>query len=98
MILIACGILVSVSIYLMLEFNIVRRVFGIVLLGNTINLIVLICGRLHMFYPPFIQESPSVEVANPLPQALILTAIVIGLGLMAFLVTLLKKLLEGRYD
>lgn len=95
MIMIACGILLSISIYLLLENNIMRRVFGLVLLGSTINLIILICGRMDAIQPAFILAS-SYHLANPLPQALILTAIVIGFGLLAFLCALLKRLLDNN--
>lgn len=97
MIIIACGILFSISIYLLLEPNTIRRVFGLILLGSTINLILLISGGLSSIFPPFIGNKAQ-QMANPLPQALILTAIVISTGLMAFLVTLLKKMFEEPND
>lgn len=95
MIIIATGVLFSISIYLLLEPNIIRRVFGLVLLGSTINLVILICGRLVSVRPAFIDNHLH-EMANPLPQALILTAIVIGFGLLAFLCALLKLLLSKK--
>lgn len=95
MLTIACGFLLSISIYLLLEPAIVRRIFGVILLGSTINLIILVCGRLASVNPAFINET-SEKLSNPLPQALILTAIVIGFGLLAFLCALLKLLLEAN--
>ncbi|MEM9242486.1 MAG: NADH-quinone oxidoreductase subunit K [Pseudomonadota bacterium] len=92
MIILACGILIGISIFLLLEPSITRRVFGLVLLGSTINIILLICGRLYSIHPVFI-NGKAIKMANPLPQALILTAIVIGFGLLAFLCALLKKIL-----
>jgi len=94
MMILACGILLSISIFLLLETNIIRRVFGIVLFSSVINLIILICGRLNGFKPTFVSPLSMNHLANPLPQALILTAIVIGFGLLAFLCALLKQLLS----
>lgn len=96
MIILASGALISISIYLLLELNIMRRVFGLILLGSAINLVLLISGRLSSTHPAFIESHHvnSANMTNPLPQALILTAIVIGFGLLAFLTALLKKLLE----
>jgi multicomponent Na+:H+ antiporter subunit C len=95
MITLACGVLFSVSIYLLLEPSMIRRVFGLVLLGSTINLIILVAGRLNSTNPAFI-KSITQPLSNPLPQALILTAIVIGFGLLAFLSALLKRALESK--
>jgi multicomponent Na+:H+ antiporter subunit C len=95
MIILACGILITVSVFLLLETNLLRRVFGLVLLGSAINLVILICGRLHFVQPAFINDKIH-DMANPLPQALILTAIVIGFGLLAFLSALLKQLLSEK--
>ena len=92
MILLVCGVLVAISVYLLLEPNMIRRVFGLVLLSSAINLVLLLCGRLYATHPAFI-SGKQVALANPLPQALILTAIVIGFGLLAFLCALLKRLL-----
>ena len=89
MIIIACGIMISVGIYLLLEPSMLRRVFGLVVLGSAINMIILVCGRLHSTHPVFI-DGHIHSFANPLPQALILTAIVIGFGLLALLSCLLK--------
>jgi len=99
MMIIACGILFSVSIYLLLEPHITRKVFGLVLLGSTINLIILICGGLDKLYPAFLtKDHIAGDFANPLPQALILTAIVIGFGLLAFLCAPLKYLLKTKQE
>ena len=95
MIIIACGILISISTYLLLDKHIIRRVFGIVLLGSTINIIILICGKLGHTTPAFISDKMH-DLSNPLTQALILTAIVIGFGLLAFLCVLVKSILVKK--
>lgn len=95
MLMLASAILLAISFYLLLEQSVIRRVFGLVLFGSTINLILLVCGRLHSVQPAFV-SGHGTELANPLPQALILTAIVIGFGLLAFLCALLKQVLGAK--
>ena len=85
------GIFAAVGTYLILSRALIRIVIGIVLLGNGVNLLIFIAGRLGRGAPPVLPASGSVRVAdvvNPLPQALILTAIVIGFAMFAFLVVL----------
>jgi multicomponent Na+:H+ antiporter subunit C len=64
---------------------------GIVVLGNAVNLLIFVAGRLTRATPPIVpdgQVAPVGYFANPLPQALILTAIVIGFAMFAFLIVL----------
>jgi multicomponent Na+:H+ antiporter subunit C len=64
------------------------------LLGNGVNLLIFTAGRLTPGLPPIVPpgaDAPLHAVANPLPQALILTAIVISLGLVAFALALLHR-------
>ena len=90
MIEITLGVLMSISFYLILESNIRRKVFGVALLGTTINLTLLVSGRLFQQLPAFIGSISAEKLSNPLPQAMILTAIVIGFGLLIFLCVLIK--------
>lgn len=90
MIEITLGVLVSVSFYLILEGNIRRKVFGVALFGTAINMILLVSGRLLQKLPAFIGSTSTEKLNNPLPQAMILTAIVIGFGLLIFLCVLIK--------
>lgn len=85
------GILVAASVYLMLARNLLRFLFGLILLSNAANLTIFIAGRLTPGAPPLVPEgmdAPAGVVANALPQALVLTAIVIGFGLFAFALVL----------
>ena len=85
------GVIVACSIYLILSRNLVRVVLGLSLLSNAVNLIIFASGRVTRAIPPLIAEGqvlPPDGYANPLPQALILTAIVIGFGLLAFALVL----------
>jgi multicomponent Na+:H+ antiporter subunit C len=85
------GILVAASVYLMLAKSILRFLFGLILISNAANLMIFVAGRLTPGAPPLIPEgadAPLGTVANALPQALVLTAIVIGFGLFAFALVL----------
>ena len=88
------GILVAASVYLMLARNLLRFLFGLVLLSNAANLTIFAAGRLTPAVPPLVPEglsAPPEIVANALPQALVLTAIVIGFGLLAFALVLVYR-------
>lgn len=88
------GVLISAGVYLMLRRSLIRFVFGLVLLSNAVNLLVFTAGRVARVTPPIVPEgaeAPLEAVANPLPQALVLTAIVIGFGLIAFTLVLLYR-------
>lgn len=85
------GIFFAAAIYLMLSRHIVRVLLGIAILGNAVNLLLFTSGRLTREVPPIIGAGSDVlgpEAANPLPQALILTAIVISFSFFAFLLVL----------
>src|SRR6056297_3517479 len=93
-----CGLMAAASIYLMLSGNIIRFIFGLMLATNAVNLIIFIAGRLSSSNPPLIgSNSEAVEqsVANALPQALILTAIVIGFALLTFVFILFYRTYES---
>ena len=88
------GLMVAVSTYLMMSGNMLRFLIGLSLLSNAVNLAIFESGRLSYAAPPLIAagaEGPFGDVANALPQALILTAIVIGFGLLAFTLVLIYR-------
>ncbi len=85
------GLFFTAAVYLMLSRQIVRILLGIAILGNAVNLLIFTAGRLVREVPPVVPEEamvPLVETANPLPQALILTAIVISFSFFTFLLVL----------
>ena len=85
------GLLVAASVYLMLARNFMRFLFGLILLSNAANLVIFASGRMTKGSPalvPYGADTPAGEVGNALPQALVLTAIVIGFGLLAFTLAL----------
>jgi multicomponent Na+:H+ antiporter subunit C len=88
------GALFASGIYLMLRRNLLRFIFGLALLTNAANLVMLAGGRVTRGEPPLIPAGETIltpPFANPLPQALILTAIVIGFGLLAYALVLLYR-------
>ncbi len=85
------GLFFSAAIYLMLSRYSIRIMLGIAILGNAVNLLLFTAGRVTPEVPPIIRKGASTldnAAANPLPQALILTAIVISLSFLAFLLVL----------
>ena len=88
------GAFFTASIYLMLSRYIIRLLLGVALLSNAVNLMIFTAGRLVHEVPPVIPEgsyAPEAVTANPLPQALILTAIVISFSFFAFLLVLAMR-------
>jgi len=86
------GGLAAIGLWMLLDGDLKRVVLGIAVLGNAINLAVLAAGRLDASAPAFAVAGKVAEgAANPLPQALVLTAIVIGFALFAFALAVLRR-------
>lgn len=86
------GVMFTCATYLILQRSFVKILFGFVILSNAANLLVLSAsGRPDGKAAPIVLD-PNVPMVDPLPQALILTAIVIGFGVVAYLVMLLYRL------
>jgi len=83
--LILIGILVACGVYLILERAVSKMLLGMILFGNAVNLLILTVGGRNG-RPPIRGEGE--EVADPLAQAMVLTAIVITMGLAAFVLAL----------
>jgi multicomponent Na+:H+ antiporter subunit C len=91
---IVIGGLFAAGLYLMLRRSIVKLVIGLGLIGHAANLLIFTVSGLTRGRPPLVPEGavrPAGVVADPLPQALILTAIVISLGVIAFAVVLIQR-------
>ncbi|MGR3503466.1 Na+/H+ antiporter subunit C [Pseudaestuariivita sp.] len=91
---ISIGVLVAAAVYLMLSRHVLRFIFGLVLISNAANLVIFTAGGLTEGSPPLIpygEVAPVGVVGNALPQALVLTAIVIGFGLFAFALILMFR-------
>lgn len=90
---IVIGLFYAAGLYMILRRSLVKLIIGIILLGNGANLLIFLLGRITKGLPPIIPgESTLLEAyADPVPQALILTAIVIGFGLQSFAIILIKR-------
>lgn len=88
------GALYAAGVYMILRRSLVKLILGLGLLGHAANLLIFTVGRVTRGSPPVISEGSDVLLqpfADPLPQALILTAIVIGFGVQAFATVLVKR-------
>jgi len=86
------GVLIGCGTYLILQRSFVKILFGFVVLSNGANLLVLsMSGPPEGKGSPIVLE-PGAAMVDPLPQALILTAIVISFGVTAYLVMLLYRI------
>ncbi|MBF9128921.1 Na(+)/H(+) antiporter subunit C [Plantactinospora sp. S1510] len=80
------GVLFAAGVTLLLERSLSRVLIGIIMLGNGVNLLLLLGGRSGD--APILGVTPAGGMSDPLPQAMVLTAIVITLGLTAFLLAM----------
>jgi len=91
------GVMTASGVFLVLRARTFSVILGLTLLSHAVNLFLFSMGRLHTNAPAVIGLSDN--HADPLPQALVLTAIVIGFAMTAFVVVLaLRAALELRND
>lgn len=94
--LVAVGILVASGVYLFLDRALTRMLMGLLLMGNGINLLILLTSNGSGKPPIWDRESLLSDTpADPLPQAFILTAIVIMMAMTAFILALVYR--QHRY-
>ena len=96
---IGIGLLFAVGIYQMLQRNLIRSAIGVILIGGAINLFLLSAGASNGTVPAYDAQAFAGETlvqADPLPQALVLTAIVISMGGLAFILSMLY-IISVRY-
>lgn len=89
------SLLVAAGVLLVLSRDLFRVVIGLAVLGGAVNLIVFFAGRPGSLVSPVIESGAqglAADAANPLTQALVLTAIVIGFSLLAFSLVLGARL------
>jgi multicomponent Na+:H+ antiporter subunit C len=89
--LVIMGVLVASGIYLITERSLTRVLLGIMLLGNGVNLLILAMGGLAGLAPIFGKSIDPHDYSDPLPQALILTSIVITFAMTAFMLGLIYR-------
>ncbi|HEX5597703.1 MAG TPA: Na(+)/H(+) antiporter subunit C [Micromonosporaceae bacterium] len=80
------GVLFAAGVTLLLERSLTRVLLGIILISNGVNLLILVGGRSGG--APIVGVTPPDRMSDPLPQAMVLTAIVITLGITAFLLAM----------
>jgi len=88
---VAIGILFGTGTYLILRRNLLKVVIGFSLVSHGTNLLLLTTGKLKRGAVPILQEGFQGPHADPLPQALILTAIVISFAVTAFMLALVYR-------
>lgn len=81
------GVMIAGGVYLMLRGRTFPVILGLTLLGYAVNMFLFASGRLKTDLPPVISAEQA-QYTDPLPQALVLTAIVIGFAMVAFVVVL----------
>ena len=99
------GALFAAGLYTILRRSIVRLAIGLVLIGHAANLLIFTAAGLRRDAPPILGDetmkdgpvdvtaaaAATLQVADPLPQALVLTAIVIGFGVLAYTLVLVHR-------
>lgn len=85
------GLLVTAGVYLVLQRELDRVVFGFLLLGHATNVLLLAAGGLQFREPPLVGQGVPADAADPLPQAFALTSIVITFGITIFLLVLVLR-------
>ncbi|MDS1269913.1 NADH-quinone oxidoreductase subunit K [Lipingzhangella sp. LS1_29] len=83
------GVLVAGAVFLIVQRGLVRIALGLIMLGHAANLVLLAAGGMYRREAPLIDQIAAVQTAaDPLPQAFVLTAIVIAFGVTVYLVAL----------
>ena len=86
--LVVAGVLLAAGVYLLLDRSLTRVLLGVLLLGNATNVLILSAGGAAGL-PPILPVDDVADVNDPLPQALVLTAIVISFAMTALLLVIL---------
>ena len=91
---IVVGLLSAAGFYMVLRRNIIKLIIGLSLLSHAANLLIFTAGGLTRSLAPVVPQGqlrPTTPIADPLPQAFILTAIVIGFGVTALSLVLFQR-------
>ena len=84
------GVLFAIGVYLLLARSVSRSLLGLLVLGNGANILFMIAGG-PAGRAPIVGANDPAEMSDPLPQAMVLTAIVISLGTVAFMLALANR-------
>jgi multicomponent Na+:H+ antiporter subunit C len=91
---VSIGVLFAGGAFMLMRRSFVKLVIGLVLLGHAGNLLIFVVARPVAGRPPLVERGAdglSAPFTDPLPAALILTAIVIGFGIVSYTVVLIKR-------
>jgi multicomponent Na+:H+ antiporter subunit C len=95
------GVLFAAGAYMLMRRSIVKLVVGLALMGHAANLLIYVAGSgvapATKGRPPLVAQGstlPDAPFVDPLPAALILTAIVIGFGIVSFTIVLIKRVVR----
>jgi multicomponent Na+:H+ antiporter subunit C len=94
---VVAGLLFAAGVYLILRRSIVKLALGLSLIANAANLVIFVSAGLSRGEPPLVAdgaELPPPGAADPLPQAMVLTAIVIGFSVLAFTLALMHRVYQ----
>ena len=88
------GVLYTAGVYMLLRRSILKFIIGILFLSNATNLLLFLAAGIVPGEPVFIDEADTLteNLADPLPQALVLTAVVIGFGIVVYLLAVKYRL------
>ena len=98
------GLLYACGVYLLLRRSLVKVILGVFVLSNATNLIIFLAGGIKRsgigFIPEGVENINPETISDPIPQALVLTSIVIGLGISAYILALKYRYFEetGTHD
>lgn len=92
---ISIGILFAIGVFQLLRRNIIRSAIGLIIMANAVNLFLLSTGAYIGVEPAYVSEAIGIR-SDALPQALILTAIVISMSGTAFVLSMLY-IISSRY-
>ena len=91
---ISVGVLFAAGAYMMMRRSLVKLVIGLALFGHGANLLIYASSRPERGRPPLVeigQTVPPEPSSDPLPAALVLTAVVIGFGIVSYTIVLIKR-------
>lgn len=91
---VSVGILFATGAFMLMRRSHVKLVIGLALLGHAANLLIYAASRPVRGRPPLVdlgEQRPATPYSDPLPAALVLTAIVIGFGIVSYTIVLIKR-------
>ena len=88
------GLLGAIAVWLLMSAQFGRWLYGLILFSSLMNLTIFLAGRSYFEQPAIIGQASMALMSNPLPQAMILTAIVIAFAFIAFSLIVLRTIYQ----